>query len=243
MESRLAIRRRCPHAIRQILSFWLITPSEHRKTGYEGSGSYFRGGSKSPASGGLRHGVQEQSGYDRADFRTSLPESNPAFAGRKGLGLGLYIGKELAARHGGQIWARSALGQGRRLFRYIAVFSLRSLVGPALTKEGHMESPITIVVTEIGSQIGWLSDKTRAEQSQGLRDLRQGCLHSDLEVLLPKMGLAEASELFFMVAIIDGIDGEAITKRIREELNGSELNCVPSSRSSREERSYSIQFP
>ena len=106
-----------------------------------------------------------------------------------------------------------------------------------------MESPITIVVTEIGSQIGWLSDKTRAEQSQGLRDLRQGCLHSDLEVLLPKMGLAEASELFFMVAIIDGIDGEAITKRIREELNGSELNCVPSSRSSREERSYSIQFP
>jgi hypothetical protein len=48
------------------------------------------------------------------------------------------------------------------------------------------------VVTEIGSQTGWLSDEVRAEQSHGVRDLLQRCLHSDLDVLLPKMGSAGA---------------------------------------------------
>jgi hypothetical protein len=47
-------------------------------------------------------------------------------------------------------------------------------------------------------------------------------LHSDQDVLLPNMGSAGAAELFFIVAITDGIGGEAITKRIRKQLDGCE---------------------
>jgi hypothetical protein len=43
-------------------------------------------------------------------------------------------------------------------------------------------------------------------------------LHSHLDVLLPKMGVSEAAELFFIVAITDSIGGEAIAKRILEQL-------------------------
>jgi hypothetical protein len=47
-------------------------------------------------------------------------------------------------------------------------------------------------------------------------------LNSDLDILLPKMDFAGPAELFFMLAITDGIGGEAISKRIRAQFDGSE---------------------
>jgi hypothetical protein len=131
----------------------------------------------------------------------------------------LYICKELVTRQGGQIWAKSATGQGSIFSVTLPIFSLPNLIAPAFRKKACENSPITVVVTEIGSQTGWLSDKVRAEQSHGVRDVLQSCLHSSLDVLLPKMGVAGAVELFFIVAITDEVGGEAISKRIREQLH------------------------
>jgi hypothetical protein len=78
------------------------------------------------------------------------------------------------------------------------------------------------VVTEIHSRTGWLSDEFRAEQCRSIRHLLQECLHSDLDVLLPKMSVAGAAELIFVVAVTDEIGGEAISKRVREQFDGSE---------------------
>ena len=55
-----------------------------------------------------------------------------------------------------------------------------------------------------------------------MRDILQRCVHSDLDILLPKMGPAGATELFFIVAVTDEIGGEAIAKRIRERMNDYE---------------------
>jgi hypothetical protein len=41
-------------------------------------------------------------------------------------------------------------------------------------------------------------------------------------VLLPKMGSAGAVELFFIVAVTNAVGGEAISNRIREQLNSCE---------------------
>jgi hypothetical protein len=155
-------------------------------------------------------------------FERLFQTPDPALAGRKGLGLGLFICKELATRQGGQIWVRSALGKGAIFFVTLPVFSLPNLIAPALKRERRTEGPITLVVTEIGSNTGWLSDELRAEQSQGVRDILQRCVHSDLDILLPKMGLAGATELFFIVAITDEIGGEAIAKRIQERMDDFE---------------------
>jgi signal transduction histidine kinase len=46
-------------------------------------------------------------------------------AGRKGLGLGLHIAKELVTRQGGAIWATSAPGSGS-----VFSFTLPIYVGP-----------------------------------------------------------------------------------------------------------------
>jgi len=152
-------------------------------------------------------------------FERLFQVADPALAGRKGLGLGLYICKELVTRQGGQIRARSAPGAGAVFSVTFPVFSLASLIAPVLRTESRMESPVALVITQIGSQTGWLSD---AENSHWIRALLQQCLHSDQGVLLPKMGSAGAAELFFILAGTDGIGAEAITRRIRKRLDGYE---------------------
>jgi signal transduction histidine kinase len=155
-------------------------------------------------------------------FERLFQASDPTAADRNGLGLGLYICKDLVTRQGGRIWAKSAPGQGSVFSVTFPIFSLPRLLAPAFGVERQVERPITLVVTEIGSQTGWLSNEVRAEQCRGIRDLLRGCLYSDLDILLPKMDFAGPAELFFMAVITDEIGGEAISKRIRKQLESSE---------------------
>jgi anti-sigma regulatory factor (Ser/Thr protein kinase) len=148
-------------------------------------------------------------------FDRLFQASDPALAGRQGLGLGLYICKELVTRQGGRIWAKSALGAGTVLSFTVPIFSMRNLLAATLGEVAVTSSPVTLVVSEMGSQTGWLSDEARAEHSHGVRELLQGCLRSDQDVLLPKMGSAGPSELFFIVAATDLAGGESLAQRIQ----------------------------
>ncbi|MGD0162357.1 MAG: ATP-binding protein [Candidatus Sulfotelmatobacter sp.] len=151
-------------------------------------------------------------------FERLFQTSDPSLEGRKGLGLGLYICKDLVTRQGGQIWTKSAPVRGSVFSVALPIFSLPNLISLAFRKQVRADRPVTLLVTELGSQSGWLSNDVRAEQSHGVREILQRCLHSHLDVLLPKMGVSEAAELFFIVAITDSIGGEAISKRIQEQL-------------------------
>jgi signal transduction histidine kinase len=155
-------------------------------------------------------------------FERLFQASDPDAADHNGLGLGLYICKDLVTRQGGKIWAKSELGQGSIFSLTLPIFSLPKLLAPAFSVERQTECPITIVVIELGSQTGWLSSEVRADQCRGIRDLVRGCLYSDLDVLLPKIDFAGPVELLFIVAITDAIGGEAICKRIRQQLQSSE---------------------
>jgi hypothetical protein len=153
-------------------------------------------------------------------FERLAQASGSSLAGRKGLGLGLYICKELVTRQAGKIWAKSVLGKGSVFSVTFPIFSLPSLIAPALGKESHTDGPVTLVITEMSSSTGWLSDEARAEHSRAIRHVLQGCMHSALDVLLPKMGFVGGVELFFIVAMTDAIGGGAITKRITEQMAG-----------------------
>ena len=155
-------------------------------------------------------------------FERLFQASDPASAGRKGLGLGLYICKELVTRQGGHIWAESAPGQGAIFSVTLPLFSLPNLLTPVLRKARSTRGPVTLLAVEIGSKTGWLSDEVRSVHSHEVRDLLQRCLHSDVDVLLPKIGSAGAAELFFIVAVTDRIGGEAIAARIHEQMDGSQ---------------------
>ncbi len=154
-------------------------------------------------------------------FERLFQASDLTLAGRKGLGLGLYICKELVTRQGGQIWATSILGRGTSVFVTFPIYSLPRLIAPVLQYARRADGPITLVVAELGSKTGWLSDQLRAEHSHSVHGLIQACLHSDLDILLPRMGIAGATQLFFIVVLTDSIGGEAIAKRIREQLTAA----------------------
>jgi signal transduction histidine kinase len=153
-------------------------------------------------------------------FERLFQATDPAWAGRKGLGLGLYICKELVTLQGGHIWAKSVPGQGAVFSFTLPVFSLPKLIAPALRQENRGERSIRLVTTELGSRTGWLSDEARTQNCHRVRELLRRCLYSDLDILLPKMGSAGAAELFFIVVVTDAIGSEAILKRIREQFNG-----------------------
>jgi signal transduction histidine kinase len=148
-------------------------------------------------------------------FDRLFQASDPALAGRQGLGLGLYICKELVTRQGGRIWATGTPGKGAVLSFTLPIFSMRNLLAATLGNIAHTLTPVTLVVTEMGSQSGWLSDEARDEHSHGVRELLRRCLHADQDVLLPKMGSSGPAELFFIVAATDRAGGASLAKRIQ----------------------------
>jgi signal transduction histidine kinase len=156
-------------------------------------------------------------------FERLFQATDPASAGRKGLGLGLYICKELVSRQGGRIWVEGARVRGAVFCVTLPVFSLPDMVASTVRKARHKDSPISFVVVQIDSRTGWRSDEVRAEHSQGVRDLLLRCLQSDLDVLLPKIGSAGAAELFFILAVTDQIGGDAIVQRIQRRVARSEF--------------------
>jgi signal transduction histidine kinase len=153
-------------------------------------------------------------------FERLFQASDPDSSGRRGLGLGLYICRELVTRQGGKVWVTSTPGQGAKFYISLPAFSLSDLIAPTL--KGSVGGPLVLIVTEMASNTGWLSDEARVEASRALRDILRGCLEPELEVLLPKMGSAGATELFFIVSGAPGIGGETIAKRIRDHIAPSE---------------------
>jgi signal transduction histidine kinase len=155
-------------------------------------------------------------------FERLFQATDPASAGRKGLGLGLYICKELVTRQGGRIWVENAPVQGTVFCITLPAFSLPDMVASIVRNARHKDSPILLVVAQVDSRPGWQSDEVRAEHSQSVRDLLLRCLHSDLDILLPRIGPAAAAEVFFILAVTDQIGGDAIVQRIRRRMNRSE---------------------
>jgi hypothetical protein len=142
--------------------------------------------------------------------------ASPNQAGRKGLGLGLYICKELVTRRGGYIWVTSS-PQGSIFSFTVPVFSLAHLLSPLLKDAEWPADSVALVTVEIRSPDGWLSKDLRDEWSRDTRNLLQRCLLPDLDILLPKMGPGGAGELFQIIAFADERGVAVLTKRIREQ--------------------------
>jgi signal transduction histidine kinase len=142
--------------------------------------------------------------------------------GRKGLGLGLYISKELVARQGGKIWVTSEPQKGSSFYFTVPIFSLASLISPILTNELKTGDGIAVLVVEMGAQDGLLSPDVRIEMSNVARTLLQRCLLPDLDVILPKMGSGYTQELFFVVACANKQGAEVMSKRVREQFRRCE---------------------
>jgi PAS domain S-box-containing protein len=150
-------------------------------------------------------------------FERLYQVSNPTLESRKGLGLGLYICKELVARQGGQISVRSQPQKGSTFSFTLPVFSLRNVLAPLLRDDRWPAESVALVRVETRFLGAGPAEKPRAEWSREVRRLVERCLMPNLDVLLPKMSVQAEGERFFVAALANEKGASILTNRIREQ--------------------------
>jgi signal transduction histidine kinase len=134
---------------------------------------------------------------------------------RKGLGLGLYICKELVTRQGGQIWVTPRPEKGTTFSFTLPVVSLNHWIAPLLRNDKWPAESVALVVVETCLVGAWPSQEAREEWSLEARSLLKRCFLPDLDVLLPTMASAAQSDRFFVAAFADDPSASILATRIR----------------------------
>jgi signal transduction histidine kinase len=149
-------------------------------------------------------------------FEQLYQVTDPGHAGRRGLGLGLHIAKELVTRQGGKIWVSSEPEKGSHFFFTVPTFSLAGLISPILKQEKKPGESIAVIAVEISSRDG--SPDVPRKIMEEARTVLQQCLRPDEDALLPNMNGSE-HKLFFAMAYTQeqgaAIIGERILRQLR----------------------------
>jgi signal transduction histidine kinase len=153
-------------------------------------------------------------------YQVSDPAIDPGRAGRRGLGLGLHIAKELVTRQGGEIWVTSQPHQGSHFLFTIPIFSLQDLIRPILTEESTPGESIAVITVGVGARDG--SPEVPSRILEVVRGVLKQCLRPDKDVLLPDLGPGGGQGLFFAIASTQEHGAEIIGKRILGQLERHE---------------------
>src|ERR1700683_2339399 len=165
-------------------------------------------------------GLSEESSRHVFERLYQVPDSQAA---RKGLGLGLYICKELVCRHGGEIWVRTRLGEGSTFCFTVPIFSLAALIAPMFRDATKRAEPVALFVVRMRPESGWATEEAREEASLDTRNFLQRCLPPSLDVLLPEMGPTGSGDVMFLLAArANEAEAAVMSRRVCEQFSINE---------------------
>src|SRR5208283_2252650 len=136
---------------------------------------------------------------------------------RSGLGLGLFICREIVRLHQGRIWVASEPGQGSIFSFTLPVYSLAKLLMPVATCQDRLHPAFVLVRVELTPLVNPPRGNWKETWQQCLETL-QRCVYLDKDLVLPPMGTSGAAETFFVVAATSLELSGVMTTRIREQL-------------------------
>jgi signal transduction histidine kinase len=129
-------------------------------------------------------------------FERLFQDPNAVDGNRSGLGLGLYIAKEIVGLQGGRIWVASQVGSGSTFSFTLPLYSLPKLLFPVITHQGHLRKELTLVRVELTPHSqslrgGWKEICERA------LEVLQRCIFVDKDLVLPPTGNNGPIQTFF----------------------------------------------
>ena len=136
---------------------------------------------------------------------------------RSGLGLGLYIAKEIVTLHGGRMWLASEPGTGSTFSFTLPLYSLSKLLFPIISHHGHLRKELALVRVELTPISKSLRGGWKETCQQCLEVLRR-CIFVDKDLVLPPTGSNGPIQTFFVLASTDMEKVTILMDRIRDQV-------------------------
>jgi signal transduction histidine kinase len=150
-------------------------------------------------------------------FERLYQDPNAVDNNRKGLGLGLFIAKELVRLHGGRMWVASEHGNGSTFSFTLPLYSLTKLLVPVIAVDDRLRDAIVLVRVDLRPR----SHPPRGNWKDSCRralELLERCVYLDKDLVLPPMTMPGPEQTFFVVASTDLSRAGIMMTRIREQM-------------------------